>query len=100
MGYSQTLSKLAESEPDAAQTFAQDPNKAVYLLFDKDFSELAKDLKDVDREIERVRLSDLPSEERRSALESLKESRVQLLNSADAVDEQLSNARLQLKKAQ
>ena len=100
MTVSQTLSHLAETEPEAAAKFVEDPNKAVYLTFNGYFSQMEKDLKELDTEIERVRLSDLPSDQRRSTLESLKDSRVQLLNAADAVNDQLSQAKLQMKKAQ
>lgn len=98
MGYSQTLSKLAETEPPSAEKFVQDPNKSVYLMFNQDFSELAKDLKTVDTEIERVKMAaDIKLEDRKSTLETLKNSRVQLLNSADAINDQLDAARMRLK---
>lgn len=99
MGYSQTLSTLAEREPEAAEKFVQDPGKAPYLMFNKDFSELGKDLKSIDTEIERVKMAEMKYEDRRKALDSLKSSRSQLLQSADALDDQLSLAKMQMKKA-
>ncbi|MCU1301406.1 MAG: hypothetical protein JWQ87_1690 [Candidatus Sulfotelmatobacter sp.] len=99
MGYSQTLSTLAEREPEAAEKFVQDPGKAPYLMFNKDFSELGKDLKSIDTEIERVKMAEMKYEDRRKALDSLKSSRSQLLQSADALDEQLSLAKMQMKRA-
>jgi hypothetical protein len=91
---------LAETEPEAASKFVEDPNKAVYLAFNGYFAQLEKDLKEIDTQLERVRLSDLPSAERRQALESLKDSRVQLLKAADALNDQLTTAKLQMKTGQ
>lgn len=99
MGYSQTLSTLAEREPEAAEKFVQDPVKAPYLMFNKDFSELGKDLKSIDTEMERVKIAEMPYADRKRALEDLRTSRTQLLQSADALDEELTNAKLQMKKA-
>ena len=99
MGYSQTLSALAEREPEAAEKFVQDPAKAPYLLFNKDFSELGSDLKKLATEIERVKIADMPYADRKRALEDLRTSRTQLLQSADALDEELTRAKLQMKKA-
>ena len=99
MGYSQTLSTLAAKEPEAAEKFVQDPAKAPYLLFNKDFSELAGDLKKLDTEMERVKIAEMPYADRKRALEDLRTSRTQLLQSADALDDELTNAKLQMKKA-
>jgi hypothetical protein len=61
---------------------------------------MAKDLKTIDTEIERIKVAqDIKYEDRRKALDSLKQSRVQLLQSADAIDDQLTAAKLQMKKA-
>ena len=98
MTVSQTLSRLAATDPDAAAKFVEDPNKAIYLTFNGYFSQMEKDLKEIDTQIERVRLSDLPSEDRRQAIESLKDSRVELLNAAEAVNDQLIEAKLQSKR--
>jgi hypothetical protein len=101
MGYSETLSKLAETDSSAAQAFVSDTNKAAYLMFHGDLSQMSKDLREIDAERERVNLaSEVSPEDRKSALQSLKEAREQLLKSADAIDEQLTDAKLQMKKAQ
>jgi hypothetical protein len=98
-GYSQTLSALAESEPEAAQKFVADPNKSVYLLVHNDLDEIAKDLKDLDREIELVKLSgEISQNNRTETLQSLEESRKQYLLSADALNDALDEAKLQMKK--
>jgi 2'-5' RNA ligase len=99
MGYSQTLSTLAEREPDAAERFVQEPAKAPYLMFNKDLAELGKDLKSIDTEMERVKIAEIPYADRKRALEDLRTSRSQLLQSADALDEELTTAKLQMKKA-
>lgn len=98
MGYSQTLSALAEREPEAAQKFVADPNKAVYLLFHNDLDEIAKDLKNLDTESERVKMAgDLSQKERKDTLKSMEDARKQILISADALNDALDSARLQMK---
>ena len=98
MTVSQTLSRLAATEPEVANKFVEDPNKSVYLAFNGYFAQMEKDLKEIDTQIERVRLSDLPSGERRNALEDLKQSRVELLLAADAINDQLTDAKLRMKQ--
>lgn len=98
-GYSQTLSILAESDPDAASKFVEDPQKAMYLMFNKDFSELEGALKDIDKQTEQVRLAHgISKSDRDEALKGLEESRKQVLNSADAIADAMQAARLQMKK--
>ena len=100
MGYSQTLSALAEREPEAAEKFVADPSKAVYLMFHNDLDQMAKDLKALDKEKERVAMAgSLSQRERKEILASLDESRKQLLISADALDDALTDAKLQMKQA-
>ena len=100
MGYSQTLSKLAETEPEAAEKFAADPNKAVYLLFHNDLSAMEKGLKELDREKERIKMAgDLSQRERKDAIKDLEESRKELLESAQALNDALTDAKLEAKKA-
>lgn len=98
-GYSQTLSILAESDPDAASKFVEDPQKAMYLTFNKDFSELEGALKDIDKQSEQVKLAPgISKSDRDEALKGLEESRKQVLNSADAIADAMQAARLQMKK--
>jgi 2'-5' RNA ligase len=100
MGYSQTLSALAEREPEAAQKFVADPSKAVYLMFHNDLDQMAKDLKELDKEKERVAMAgSLSQRERKEILGTLDSSRKQLLIAADALDDALTSAKLQMKKA-
>lgn len=95
MGYSEIFSKLEESDQAAAEAFVQDPKKAVYILFNADLSELAHNLKDIDDTISRVKMAgSLSQKERKEILTSTANSRIQLLNSADALDEQLSRAKM------
>ena len=101
MGYSQTLSTLGEREPEAAEKFVSDPNKAVYLMFNGDLSQMEKDLKEISTEKEKVNLAaGISADDRREALRSIDEARAQLLKSADALNDQLTDAKLQLRKAQ
>jgi hypothetical protein len=100
MTTSQTLSKLAETEPEAAQKFVEDPNKAVYLTFNSYLSQMEKDLKELDTERQRVRLADMPSTERRASLDSIGQSREQLLSAADAINDQISQMKMSGKSAQ
>jgi hypothetical protein len=100
MGYSEMLSKLATTDESAAEKFVQDPNKASYLMFHKDLSELSKDLRDLDKQVEAVKLSgDLSQKQRKEVLNDLDATRKQILNSADALDDALTSAKLQMKQA-
>jgi len=94
MTVSQTLSRLAETEPEAAAKFAEDPNKAVYLVMNGYLSELEKNLKEIDTEKQRVRLADIPAADRRSALDALGQSREQLLSAADAINDQIADMKM------
>jgi hypothetical protein len=99
MAYSKELSTMAEVNPEGAAKFVDDPVKAAYLGFNGYFSELTKDLKTIDEEISRVKMSgDLSQKERKEALKSLEDSRNQLLSSADALSEQLSRAKMARKQ--
>jgi GGDEF domain-containing protein len=98
MGYSQTLSSLNVTDEAAAERFVADPNKAVYLAFNGDLSQLEKDLKDLDVEISRVKMAGgLTQRARKEALKELEDARTQLLNSADALNDQLSAVKLKTK---
>ena len=99
LGYSQTLSKLAETEPEAAEKFAADPAKAVYLLFHNDLSAMEKGLKELDQQKERIKMAgELSQRERKDAIKDLDESRKELLESAQALNDALTDARLEMRK--
>lgn len=91
--YAQTMDQLSERNPEAAAKFVSDPQKATYLMFHDDLSQMGRDLKDIDTQIERVRNSDMPADDRRSALESLKDNRNELLKAADGLNDALSDAK-------
>ena len=56
---------------------------------------MEKDLGEVDKETSRVKMTgDLSQREKKEALKDLEDSRTQLLNSADALNEQLSKAKM------
>ena len=98
MGYSQMLSSLQTTNEAAAEKFVSDPTKAAYLVFNGDFSQLEKDLKDVDAEISRIKMAGgLTQRERKEAVKELEDARTQLLNSADVLNDQLSAVKLQTK---
>jgi hypothetical protein len=72
-----------------------DSNKAAYLMFNGDLSEMRKDLADIDKQKDEIALAPgLSAEERRAALDSLKAARQQLLTSADALNDALTAAKL------
>lgn len=96
--YEQTLDQMAERDPEAAARFASEPIKSVYLMFHADLSQISRDLKDVDTQIERVRSSDLPSTERASALEDLKDNRNMLLKAADSLGDAINEAKAEAVK--
>ena len=98
MSVSQTLSILGETEPDSATKLMEDPNKAIYVLFHNDLDELSSELKKLDKEVERVKMSgEMSQNSRKETLKSLEESRKQMLLSADALNDALDSARLQMK---
>lgn len=100
MGYSENLSALAERDPQAAEKLASDPAKAAYLIFHNDLSQLGKDLSTLDKQKGEVALaSGLSAEDRKNALGSLAAARQQLLTSADALNDALTTAKLQMQKA-
>jgi hypothetical protein len=100
MGYSEMLSKLAQTDSGAAEKFVQDPAKAAYLMFHNDLSELSKDLRDLDKQAETVKLSgELSQNQRKEILRDLEATRKQILNSADALDDALTSVKLQMKPA-
>ena len=99
MGYSQTLSTLAEREPEAAQKFVNDPQKSVYLMFHTDLDEIAKDLKDLDKETERVKMAgDIFQNDRKNTLTDMAETRKNILDAADALNDALQEAKAQAGK--
>jgi superfamily II DNA/RNA helicase len=76
----------------------EDPNKAIYVLFHNDLDELSSELKKLDKEVERVKMSgEMSQNSRKETLKSLEESRKQMLLSADALNDALDSARLQMK---
>jgi hypothetical protein len=93
-GYSVTISHLAETDPESADSMAEDPNKAAYLMFHGDLSQMLKDLKQIDTESDKVRTTkDLTAEEKSKTLDSLDAARKQLLKSADTLNDQLFAAK-------
>jgi len=98
--FGQTLNQLAEKDPRAAAEFVKDPNIATYLMFHDDLNEMARDLKEIDTELERVRGSDLPHGERAKAIEDLKDNRNVLLKAADGLNDALQEARNQARRNQ
>jgi hypothetical protein len=98
--YGQTLNQLAMKEPEAAAKFASDPQRATYLMFHDDLEQMARDLKELDSQIERVRSADLPHTERQSILEDLKNNRNTLLKAADGLNDALNEAKNQSRKKQ
>ncbi len=98
-GYSETLSALAAKDEGAAEKFVADPNKAAYLMFNIDLSEMSKDLHDIDKQRGEVALAPgLSSTQRKDALQSLTEARRQLLTSADALDDALTAVKLRMRE--
>ena len=98
-GYSQELSDLNATNPEAAEKLEQDPDKAIYLLFNKDFSELEKELSDIDKEMRDTRMTDgISSAERKEHLADLEEDRKQHLASADAIADEIAAERAGMRK--
>ena len=97
--YGQTLSQLAEKNPDAAADFVKDPTKATYLLFHDDLESMARDLKEIDAQIERVRGADIPHSDRQQTLEDLKDNRNELLKAADGLNDALEEAKQGARKS-
>ena len=87
--------------PAVGRFLAPDQSLAVYLMFNGDLSQMEKDLKEISTEKEKVNLAaGISADDRREALRSIDEARAQLLKSADALNDQLTDAKLQLRKAQ
>ncbi len=93
-GYSVMIDKLAATDPSAAEEMAQDPDKAAYLMFHGDLTQMIKDLNDIQTQSIHVRQANgLSPDEKRAALDSLDEARAQVLKSADALNDQVFNAK-------
>jgi hypothetical protein len=58
------LTTLAETEPEAAEKFVSDPNKAVFLAFNADLQQMVADMKSIDTELERVKMAEMKYEDR------------------------------------
>jgi len=100
-GYSQTLSELSAADPEAALRYVQEPDKAMYLVFNKDLAELEADLKNIDKQSEDIKLAPIIARaDREKALRALEDSRKQILNSADAIADAMTSIKLGMKKPQ
>jgi len=91
---SQTVSKLAKTDPAKAKAYLVDPDNAVYALFRNDLGEMVKNLHAVDEKKQAVEDSNLPDAEKQNRLQALEQVRGNVLAHADALNNVLFRKRM------
>lgn len=91
---SQTVSRLAKTNPAQARQFLKDPDNATYAIFRNDIASLEKALHTVEQSREVVESSKLPDAVKQQRLQALDKVRTNVLSHADGLNNLLFNRRM------
>lgn len=96
---SQSVSKLAKTNPERARQMMRDPDNATYALFKNDLMSLSKSLHEIDQKKEAVDGSKLPDAQKKQRLQQLDQVRGNVLSHADGLDRLLFDKRMSKRAA-
>jgi hypothetical protein len=89
----QVLSRLAKSDPKQAREYVKDPDNAAFALFHHDLQQMASTLRRMDQAKEAIQNSGLPDADKQKRLETIENSRRNLLQHADWLNNTLFERR-------